>query len=215
MKNDDIRRPEILTKIGKLASAGLSWTYIADMLKKEDGIDAAPQLVHKVYEEFTHRTTAIIAGDQKLKDLIKADILGIVDQMKAINSTAWDILAELQQSKVRQPGTMLKALKEIRGQLELNMRLSERLTSSVNLDKVNKVELTQNIVNIFEKLKKDGYGEIEICPVCGFKRAPDPMNVVKSLIDTQHVNMEVSNMAQDEYEDEDYVEENEESEDEE
>lgn len=161
---NDIRDPDVLREIGKLVSSGVSYTGIAEQLKTK-GIETTAQTVKRVYDQYSHRTTDIIAGDKELKAMIKADVLGVVDQLKAINAVTWDIINDLQ-AKQKQPDSVLKALREIRGQLELNVQLSERLTNTVDFGKVNKVELTQNIVNIYEKLKKDGYGDIKICPKC-------------------------------------------------
>lgn len=180
--NDEIRKPEILTKIGKLASAGMSWTGISKVLDAENKITAGPNAVKGAYETYAARTTEIIAGDSELKGLIKADVLDVVDQMKRINAETWHIINDLQESSNKQPDTVLRALKEIRGQLELNMRLSDMLSQRVDFSKVNKAELTQNIINIYEGLQKDGFGEIEKCPRCGYQKCGENATQIQSIL---------------------------------
>ena len=150
MTNKDIRHPDILVKIGKMISSGMSYPSICNSIKDEWGINTTANYVKKVYETYSARRTEILQGDLELKSEIKQEILDWKDQIGRLNRMTWSLLDEAKGD------LKLKAMREVRGQLELQNKILGRLEDSMTGKVINRIQITQDVIRTLEQLEKDG-----------------------------------------------------------
>jgi len=154
---DQIAEPEILVKIGKLHSSGMSISGIRAKLKEENNIDAGFMAIKSAIRTYSTRSTEILTGDSELKKEIKEVILDTKSQLQAVNELVWDLIKEAKDQGKLNLQTAVPALKELREQLRLNEEIMKRMTDNVDFRQMGKIEMTQIIIEKLEVLEKQGY----------------------------------------------------------
>jgi len=151
-----IRNPDILVKMGKAYSAGMSISKIQEMIEKENGIKAHTDTIRKNIELYKTRRTEIIQGDQELKKDIENIILDTKTQLTEVNNLMREILNDARVKKELR----IAAANQILHQLEFQQKLLTRLTEEVKIQQVNKITISQTVINSLESLEKDGFIKI-------------------------------------------------------
>lgn len=153
---DQLAEPKILQKIGKLRSSGMSISAIQKKLKEEDNINAGYLAVKSAYSVYSIRSREILEGDSQLKGEIKGAILDSKKQLKAINEIVWGVIADAQSSGELK----VKAAREIIEHLKFQESLLQRMEEGLDFRKMNKVQMTQVIIENLTVLEKDGFIKI-------------------------------------------------------
>jgi hypothetical protein len=154
---DKLAEPEVLKKIGKLYSSGMSYAGIAQKLREEDGIDCLGSQVRKVHSIYQVRSQEIIAGDEELKNEIKETVLNTKKQLKEINKLVWELIEKARAEGKLNLENAIPAVREIRTQLELQEKLLSRMEEGVDFRNMNKIQMTQIIIENLQVLERDGY----------------------------------------------------------
>ena len=154
---DQLAQPEILLKIGKLNSAGMSLAGIRQMLRNENNIDANIVAIKRALNTYSIRGQEVLAGDKELKNEVRNIILDTRTQLKAINDLTWELIKEAKDQGHLNLRDAVPAIKELREQLKLSEDLIERMNSNIDYSKMGKVEMTQIIIEKLEILEKQGY----------------------------------------------------------
>lgn len=178
LKSVDIRHPEILKFLGKCASTGMSWPGVVRAIEKEYDVRTTPAYVKKVYETYVQRRTEIIEGNEELKEDIKNEILNWKDQIHRINQATWEIINNLDTD----PDKKIKAMAEVRKQLDLQNKILDRMETNITQQDMNKIEMTKFLFAQLKKLESDGMIKILAIPGQGVKLA--------EIIDTKTVEEE-------------------------
>jgi hypothetical protein len=148
----DIRHPDILTDIGRKVSAGMTWAEIASTIEQEYGIKCTPAYVEKIYGRYAVRRSEILNGDSLLKEQVKQEILDWKSQLGKINTQTWEILNNMEMK----PEMKLKAMAEVRQQLELQNKIMERMENTFTSKAMNSMDITRLVFSQLAQLEKDG-----------------------------------------------------------
>jgi len=149
-----LKDPDVLIYAGKLYSSGMNYSDISRNIQEKFGIEANSTQVKKIIALFQNRKSDLIEGDNKLKQMVKGAILDTKKELERIHQECIDILDEAK--RIKDFRSRISAIREIRGQLELQEKIIQRITSIGGGSKINKLELTQVIVNSLEDLEKQG-----------------------------------------------------------
>jgi len=153
-KMSKLKEPEVLVYIGKLYSSGMNYSEIVEKVREKFGIEANSTQIKKVITIFKSRQSDLIKGDNELKNMVKWTILDTKKELEKIHQECLDILEEAK--RIKDFKSRIAAVREIRGQLEFQEKLQQRLTGSLDGAKINKLEMTQVIVNSLEDLERHG-----------------------------------------------------------
>lgn len=157
---DLLAEPEILLKIGKLHSAGMSVSAICQKLRQENGIKAGYAAVKSAIKTYSTRGTEILAGDDELKGEIKEVIINTKKQLKDVNELIWDLINVARKDGQLHLKTAISAVGEIRKQMEFQEKLLNRMEEGIDYTKMNSVHMTQIIVDNLTVLQESGYIKI-------------------------------------------------------
>lgn len=149
---NELYEVDVLKRIGELRATGTPFTVIALKLKEEKGIDVTPTTVSSAYDKFVGKTSEIIASDDNIKRELLKPILDTANQLKKINEFTWDIIDDFETEN----SDKLKAIKEIRGQLELQEKILNRMSESLNPTNISKLEYTKMSIKNLIELEKQG-----------------------------------------------------------
>lgn len=148
----DIRHPDILIDIGKKVSAGMTWAEIAESMEKQFAIKTSPSYVEKIYQRYAARRNEILSGDAALRDQVKQEILDWKGQLQKINTQTWQILEDVSMK----PEQKLKAMGEVRAQLELQNKIMERMENTFASKAMNSIDITRLVFAQLQQLEKEG-----------------------------------------------------------
>lgn len=148
----DIRHPDILVDIGRKVSAGMTWAEVAESLETELGIKSSPAYVETIYARYATRRNEILTGDNQLRDQVKQEILDWKYQLQKINKQTWEILEDAQMK----PEQKLKAMAEVRQQLELQNKIVERMENTFTSKAMNSMDITRLVFAQLSQLEKEG-----------------------------------------------------------
>lgn len=151
---DQLKEPDVLVYIGKCYSSDMGYSAIAKAVKRKFGIEANNQQINKVIAIFKNRQSDLIYGNNELQEMVKCVILDTKSQLERINNECWKIFDEF--DKKKESSMKLAAMRDILKQLEFQEKLITRLSGSIIKPKINKLEMTQVIVNSLEDLEKQG-----------------------------------------------------------
>lgn len=151
---DQLKEPDVLVYVGKCYSSDMGYSAIARAVKRKYNIEANNQQIKQVIAIFQSRKSDLINGSNELQEMVKGVILDTKSQLERINNECWKIFDEF--DKKKESEMKLAAMRDILKQLEFQERLLTRLSSSISKPKINKLEMTQIIVNSLDDLEKQG-----------------------------------------------------------
>ena len=155
--NEDIRKPEVLTAIGKWKAGGINWTAIQRQLKQDFDIEAIPKTIKKVYDTYIEHRSEIIAANKDIKDVIKAEINDtVIDTKKTLKKIHEFVTEMMERARGSDDRLALDCSKEILNQLYYQERVLNRMQAGVNIENINKIEITQIVVKKLDELEKMG-----------------------------------------------------------
>lgn len=160
---DRLKEPDVLIYIGKCFSSGMGYNAITKAVKRKYDITSSYHQVRKVVQIFQSRQSDLITGSNELQEMVKGVILDTKTQLEKLNEECWAIYEEQQDS-----GMKLVTMREILKQLEFQEKVLSRLSKQFGGNtqpKINKLEMTQVIVNSLEDLEKQGVIKILKNPV--------------------------------------------------
>jgi len=149
---DKLYEPEVLMRMGELKGLNMPNTMVAEKLNTEFEMNITANSVTTAYNKFVNKTSEIIAGDEKVKQQLIEPILNTADQLKKINDITWRMMDNIEIEDT----IKLKAIKEIRGQLDLQEKILTRMTEALNPTKISKIEYIKVSVNNLKELEKQG-----------------------------------------------------------
>lgn len=150
---DRFKEPEVLNYMGKCYSSGMNNAEIAKAVGNKFGEVPSREQVQKIIDIFKTRKSDVVEGSHELQEMIKGTIIDTKSQLQRINGKCWDLL-----DKAEKEGTFeaVAVMKEILKQMEFQEKLLFRLQSNTFTPKINKLELTQVIINSLDDLEKQG-----------------------------------------------------------
>lgn len=153
--NEFLASPDMQKKLGHMYSSGMNFADIHKQLVME-GLNVGFYEVKNAIKRNLARRSEIIQSNLDLKNEIKEIILSEVDQIKKLNEFTWEIINDAKTNKELK----LQAANQVLKQLEFQAKKIDRLKQGVQTTKINKVEMTQIIVNSLDDLEKQGYIKI-------------------------------------------------------
>lgn len=151
---DKLKEPDVLIYIGKCYSADMGLNAIAKAIKRRFGIDATYHQIRKVVAIFKNRQSDLIKGDRDLQGMIKGVIIDTESEIRRLHKECVSILEEAKY--IQNFNARISAIRELRSLIELQDKLLSKLHGTLDGSKVNKLELTQIIVNSLDDLEKQG-----------------------------------------------------------
>lgn len=154
---EEIRQPKILTALGKWRTCGMGWEAISRLLKKECDIQATTATIRNVYNTYLEHRTEIVAANQEIKDVIKDEINDtVIDTKKTLGEIHEFVRDMMARAKGSDDRLALDCAKEILNQLYYQERVLNRMQAGVNIESINKIEITQIVVKKLDELEKSG-----------------------------------------------------------
>lgn len=150
---DKFKEPEVLNYIGKCYSSGMNNAEIAKAVNTKFELTPTRSQIIRIIEIFKNRKSDIVSGSNELQEMIKGTILDTKTQLQRINNKCWDLMDKAESEGIFEA---VAVMKEILKQMEFQEKLLTRLQSNAFSPKVNKLELTQVIVNSLDELEKQG-----------------------------------------------------------
>ena len=164
----DLRKPQVLKRIGALLAIGMGPNEIKDAVKEEFGIDTSAKVIDKVIKTYAVRREEITTQDQKYSDLYKEILMDLIEKVKG-NLKTVDELKELVLSRLKvykdaeQDKGMLIYIKEINSavrtfndSIKTMNELLKRLEVETKETKVSTVKAVQLSMDALKELERDG-----------------------------------------------------------
>jgi hypothetical protein len=175
--NDEIRRPEVLTEIGKCVSTGMNWSALKEHLKKQFKIETDVRTIKNVYDTYVMRRGEVFAGHKELQMEVKKEveetILDTKASLKKIHKFVDNMMDRAQGEDDR---LALDCAREILNQLYFQEKLLNKMQTGINVQNLNKLEITQIVVKQLDDLEKSGQIKIIDPSLIEIKKVEDEKN---------------------------------------
>lgn len=148
-----LTEPEMLTYIGKCYSNGMSYIGIAKAIKNKFDIDVSNNGIKNAIQVFTTRRSDVIKGSYEMNQLIKGTIIDTEKDLRKLKDRCWGLLERAESEGIFESVAIMK---EILKQMEFQEKILSRMHTNINQTKINKLEMTQVIVNSLDELEKQG-----------------------------------------------------------
>lgn len=186
---DRLRESNNLARLGELVYKNYSWKYIANKLSQELNIKVGEKTVKNIYDEYKAKRTEILTEDEELKQGVKNTIIDVDDQLKRINNITNNLLDNLIDEGYEDKDMVLKVVREVRGQIDLQTSLVKKLTEGFDEHKISEQKYIKMSLENLEQLEKNNY--IKILRKPGEKLDPDTLQVINvSSNDLEKLNKE-------------------------
>lgn len=155
--NNEIRQPEVLTEIGKCVSSGMEWSGLVKHLEKKFNIKTNSVAIKKVYETYAARRGEVYAGHKELQAEVKKEvedtILNTKNSLLKIHKFVDDMM---ERAKIKDDRLALDCAREILNQLYFQEKLLNKMQVGINVQNLNKLEITQIVVKQLDELERTG-----------------------------------------------------------
>jgi len=158
------RGQDIAKRVLKWRGQGLSYREIAKKVKSRFGLEVTHMTVKNFLDSYSQNLGEYASGYQEISARARQEFLDTVEQMKLANAKLWDYVRkieaqnELSSTEVR---ALVQILREVRKQIELQERLLGTIaTGTVNIERMNVIELSLHITKILKTLEKRRYIKI-------------------------------------------------------
>jgi len=186
---DRLRESNNLARLGELVYKNYSWKYIANKLSQELNIKVGEKAVKNIYDEYKAKRTEILTEDEELKQDVKNTIIDVDDQLKRINNITNNLLDNLIDDGYEDKDMVLKVVREVRGQIDLQTSLVKKLTEGFDEHKISEQKYIKMSLDNLEQLEKNNY--IKILRKPGEKLDPETLQVINvSRDDLEKLNKE-------------------------
>ena len=159
------RHPQFAKLARKMRGEGYGFRPIADELTKK-GLEVSHTAVQAYLNTVMDAEARIIGSDDLIEQQVREEILDSTKQMKQINNELWNIVTQLKteaeqsEDKSKVLSVAIKALDKITGLVELNNKISGRITSNKVVVNNSYLDMSSNInvhlKKVFGDLSKRG-----------------------------------------------------------
>lgn len=157
---DKLRDTKNLARLGELVYSNYSWKYIAKTLSDELKVRITDTVAKKIYEEYKAKRTEILTEDEELKNSVMNTIIDVDDQLKRINNITNEMLDRLIEEGYEDKDMVLKVIREVRGQIDLQTSLVKKLTEGFDEHKISEQKYIRMSLDNLEQLEKNNYIKI-------------------------------------------------------
>jgi hypothetical protein len=155
--NEELRSPKVLTEIGRCIQAGMSYTELKRHLQKNFSVESTPSTIKKVYEVYLKRRNEVVAGKQEIQEDIRGEIqTTIIDTQKVLKNIHEFVMDLMDRCKHKDDRLALDASREILNQLYYQEKVLNKMQAGIQVENLNKIEITQIVVNELESLETNG-----------------------------------------------------------
>jgi len=156
VQNDIVRTPEIFAEIGKMYSTGMSAPSIAKKIGEITGKEVSVNIITGAIKRFNEKKGAVIETNKEVQNMIRGSIESAIEELAELK----DILKDLAKDDDSENKDKISAIKEIRNIIETKLKIMDRLLQGFDVTKVNKLQMTQVIMNILPEFEEQGYIKI-------------------------------------------------------
>lgn len=156
--NEKLRQPEILKEIGGCVFSGMKWSGLQKHLKENFNIEASKESIKHVYNKYLQRRNEIVESEEEIQKDIRGEVENTVINTKETLQEVHDFVKKIKEKAYNNDDwkTALDASKEILNQLTFQEKVLNRMQEGINVENLNKIEITQIVVNKIDELEKQG-----------------------------------------------------------
>jgi len=154
---DKLRERENLIFLGELVYKSFSWPYITKKMCEKLELDITETQVKKIFEEYKAKRSELLTEDEELKQNIVNTIIDVDDQLTRINNVTNTLLDNLIAEGYEDKDMVLKTIREIRGQIDLQTNLVKKLTDGFDEHKINEQKYIKMSLDNLQELEKNHF----------------------------------------------------------